>query len=152
MDFLNGTIAFLAFIVLLLTALVAWMYVQQTRLMQTVSALSTAITTPPISFYEASMNFPVQQHEEEEEQPEYLQEDTQVEEVDDRVSVHEEQEQEQQEPVHEPVKEVPAPAVEEDFLSDKKVSELRDMLTAKGIPYNKSDKKPTLLNLLKAAS
>jgi hypothetical protein len=146
MDFLNGTIAFLAFIVLLLTALVAWMYVQQTRLMQTVSALSTAITTPPISFYEASMNYPVQKEEEMEEQT-YGEETYQMEEIDDRVSVHEEQE-----PEPEPEKEVPAPAVEEDFLSDKKVSELREMLTAKGIPYNKSDKKPTLLNLLKAAS
>lgn len=145
MDFLNGTIAFLAFIVLLLTALVAWMYVQQTRLMQTVSALSTAITTPPISFYEASMNYPVQQEEEEEHQ--YAQEEYPEEQFDDRVSVHEEQET-----MPEPEKEVPAPAVEEDFLADKKVSELREMLTAKGIPYNKSDKKPILLNLLKAAS
>jgi hypothetical protein len=93
------------------------------------------------------MNYPVQAEEEEEDHT-YAQETYQQEEqYDDRVSVHEEQE-----PEPEPEKEVPAPAVEEDFLSDKKVSELREMLTAKGIPYNKSDKKPILLNLLKAAS
>jgi hypothetical protein len=31
-------------------------------------------------------------------------------------------------------------------------AELRDLLTKKGIPFNKSDKKPVLLNLLKVAS
>jgi hypothetical protein len=137
MDFFHGITALLAFVVLILTALVAWMYVQQTRLMQAVSALTTAITAPPVSFFEAAKQYPVHEEESLPEQAEH------PEQADDRVSVHED--------------ELPTVTeAEEDAddgdLSDKKVSDLRSLLTDKGIPFNKSDKKGVLLTLLKAAS
>jgi hypothetical protein len=131
MDFLTGIVALLAFVVLVLTALTAWMYIQQTRIMQAVGALTAAVTAPPPSFFEAALEHPI--HEEP---------------VDDRVSVHEEAEQ-----YHPPEDEPLLPAAEEDDdLGGKTVAQLRELLNAKGIPFNKSDKKPTLVNLLKVAS
>ena len=135
MDFLNGIVALLAFVVLVLTALTAWMYIQQTRIMQAVGALTAVVTAPPPSFFEAALEHPVQEEEVEEQ-------------VDDRVSVHEESEQ------YHPQEEEPLlPAAEEDDdLGGKTVAQLRELLNGKGIPFNKSDKKPTLVNLLKVAS
>ena len=135
MDFLTGIVALLAFVVLVLTALTAWMYIQQTRIMQAVGALTAAVTAPPPSFFEAALEHPI--HEEQVE-----------EQVDDRVSVHEEVEQ-----YHPPEDEPLLPAAEEDDdLGGKTIAQLRELLNAKGIPFNKSDKKPTLVNLLKVAS
>ena len=136
MDFLNGIVALLAFVVLVLTALTAWMYIQQTRIMQAVGALTAAITAPPPSFFEAALEHPIQEEEEVEEH------------VDDRVSVHEEADQ------YHPQEDEPLlpPAEEDDDLGGKTVAQLRELLNGKGIPFNKSDKKPTLVNLLKVAS
>jgi hypothetical protein len=107
------------------------MYIQQTRIMQAVGALTAAVTAPPPSFFEAALEHPI--HEEP---------------VDDRVSVHEEAEQ-----YHPPEDEPLLPAAEEDDdLGGKTVAQLRELLNVKGIPFNKSDKKPTLVNLLKVAS
>ena len=132
MDFLTGIVALLAFVVLVLTALTAWMYIQQTRIVQAVGALTAAVTAPPPSFFEAALEHPI--HEEEI--------------VDDRVSVHEEVEQ-----YHPPEDEPLLPAAEEDDdLGGKTIAQLRELLNAKGIPFNKSDKKPTLVSLLKVAS
>ena len=134
MDFFYGIVALLAFVVLVLTVLTAWLYTQQTRLMQAVNALTHVITSPPPAFFEAAREYPV----EEEKAPEKPAEPAEP--IDDRVSVHEDEDE-------------LLPAGEEDAdLGEKKVSELRDLLTAKGIPFNKSDKKGVLLNLLKAAS
>lgn len=146
MDFLNGIVALIAFVVLILTALVAWMYVQQTRLLQAVSALTAAVTAPPPSFYEATKEFPIPE-ETEEEKVEEVKAEVEEEKVDDRVSVHEEDDEESIEDG-----ELGPPAEEDDDLSSKTIPKLREMLTAKGIPYNKSDKKPVLVNLLKATA
>ena len=137
MDFFYGVVALLAFVVLILTALTAWMYIQQTRTMQAVNALTAAITAPPPNFFEAAKEFPVDGGYEPVEEPA----------VDDRVSVHEEDEDdsESEDQEHEDQQ-------EEDDLGGKTVAQLREMLTAKGIPFNKSDKKPILMNLLKVAS
>lgn len=147
MDFFYGVVALLAFVVLILTALTAWMYVQQTRTMQAVNALTAAITAPPPSFFEAAKEFPVESeyepaesvHEPAVAEPEKA--------VDDRVSVHEEDDSESESEEHENHDDA-----HEDDLGGKTVAQLREMLTAKGIPFNKSDKKPVLLNLLKVAS
>ena len=134
MDFFYGIVALLAFVVLVLTVLTAWLYTQQTRLMQAVNALTHVITAPPPAFFEAAREYPVEEEEKQAVPP------PTPEPVDDRVSVREEDDE-------------ILPAEEDDLdLGEKKVSELRDLLTAKGIPYNKSDKKGVLLNLLKAAS
>ena len=103
--------------------------------MQAVGALTAAITAPPPSFFEAALEHPI--HEEEVE-----------EQIDDRVSVREETDQ------YHPQEDEPLlpPAEEDDDLGGKTVAQLRELLNGKGIPFNKSDKKPTLVNLLKVAS
>jgi hypothetical protein len=140
MDFLTGIVALLTFVVLVLTALTAWMYIQQTRIMQAVGALSAAVTAPPPSFYEAAIEHPIHDQEEEIEVEQQHQEEV----IDDRVSVHDYIHPEEDEPI------LPA-SEEDDDLGGKTVAQLRELLNAKGIPFNKSDKKPTLVNLLKVA-
>jgi hypothetical protein len=149
MEFFHGVVALVAGIVLILTGLVAWMYIQQSRMAQAINALAVAVTTPPPSFLSHP---PVQEpveHEHEHEQ-EHQEEQAQGEPpiTDDRVSVHDvdadhEEEQEQEQGV-----------IGEDIsdFSGKTVAQLRDLLTAKGIPYSKSDKKPVLLSLVQAAA
>jgi hypothetical protein len=128
MDFFHGIVALLALVVLVLTSMMAWMYVQQSRLMQAVSALTAAITAPPPTFYEAVKEFPIPEEEEQTEPQTETKED-------DRVSVKDDEEESQP-----------------DDVNTKTMAQLRELLTAKGIPFNKSDKKPVLVNLLKAAS
>jgi hypothetical protein len=146
MDFFYGIVALLAFVVLVLTVLTAWLYTQQTRLMQAVSALTHVITAPPPSFFEAAREYPVEEVPEKPVAASAASADAPAEPAapappaeDDRVSVRDDEEL--------------LPAGDDDLdLGDKKVTELRELLTAKGIPYNKSDKKGVLLNLLKVAS
>lgn len=146
MDFFYGIVALLAFVVLILTALTAWMYVQQSRIMQAVNALTAAITAPPPTFYEAAKEFPIEEHYEPAESVKG--DETEKEPiVDDRVSVHEQDDDAESE--SEEDHDIDA---HEDDLGGKTVAQLRELLTAKGIPFNKSDKKPVLLNLLKVAS
>ena len=151
MEFFHGVVALVAGIVLILTGLVAWMYVQQSRMAQAINALAIAITAPPPSFA---------QHEPEHE-PEVSHEDelsapapapapapaeASVPPQDDRVSVHEDAEHEQE------GDEVELMGEDMATLGGKTAVQLREMLTAKGIPYSKSDKKSTLISLLQAAS
>ena len=139
MEFFHGVVALVAGIVLILTGLVAWMYVQQSRMAQAINALAIAITAPPPSFA---------QHEPE---PEVSHEDELVAPVpeatpppqDDRVSVHEEEHDGE---------DVELMGEDMATLGGKTAAQLREMLTAKGIPYSKSDKKSTLISLLQAAS
>jgi hypothetical protein len=145
MDFFNGILSLLALVVLLLTAMVAWLYVQQSRLMQAVSALTAAITAPPPVFFEAVKEFPIPE-EEEEAAPETAAAEQTAPVADDRVSVREEEEAiEEEDEAHESDS-------QPDDLGGKTIAQLRELLNGKGIPFNKSDKKPTLVNLLKAAS
>jgi hypothetical protein len=142
MEFFHGVVALVAGIVLVLTGLVAWMYIQQSRMAQAINALAIAITAPPPSF---SQSEPESEPEPEPE-PEVSHEDElhaaapAVAVADDRVSVHEDDEDTEM--------------MGEDMatLGGKTVVQLRELLTAKGIPYSKSDKKPTLISLLQAAS
>jgi hypothetical protein len=73
--------------------------------------------------------------------------------VDDRVSVHDVDADAEHEPEHEHEEEQTG-VIGEDIsdFTGKTVAQLRDMLTAKGIPYSKSDKKPVLLSLVQAAA
>uniref|UniRef100_A0A6C0B538 HeH/LEM domain-containing protein n=1 Tax=viral metagenome TaxID=1070528 RepID=A0A6C0B538_9ZZZZ len=148
MEFFHGVVALVAGIVLILTGLVAWMYVQQSRMAQAINALAIAITAPPPSFGQSQS----QSQPEQDTEPEVSHEDelhapapapeaqAQAEaEHDDRVSVHEDEDVE---------------LMGEDMatLGGKTAVQLREMLTTKGIPYSKSDKKSTLISLLQAAS
>jgi hypothetical protein len=150
MEFFHGVVALVAGIVLILTGLVAWMYVQQSRMAQAINALAIAITAPPPSFAQSQPEHerePEVSHEDElhapapesQTQTETGKETPAPQEDDDRVSVHEDEDVE---------------LMGEDMatLGGKTAAQLREMLTSKGIPYSKSDKKSTLISLIQAAS
>jgi hypothetical protein len=146
MEFLYGIVALLALVILVLTALVAWLYVQQSRITQSVNALTSALSAPPPTFYDAVKEFPIE--ETEDDMPPIEPVETLIgataPQEDDRVSVHDDLEVEEN---------AAAPDVAaEDDIGSKTIKQLRDALTAKGIPFNKSDKKPTLVSLLKATA
>jgi HeH/LEM domain len=129
MEFFHGVVALLAGLVLVLSGLVVWLYVQQSRQQQAISAIAVAITTPPPSYPSEDAVF-------KQETPDNVQ-------VDDRVTVEDEDEDEE------------GLEVEGEDMTDlksKTVLQLREMLTDKGIPFNKSDKKSTLISLVQAAS
>ena len=88
----------------------------------------------------------------EKEEPKTLEEPAvaEVVQTDDRVSVRDDDEEEESS-VEEQQQQGGGEA-EDDDLSGKTVAQLRELLNGKGIPFNKSDKKPILVNLLKAAS
>jgi len=146
MDFVHGIIALVAGIVLILTGLVAWMYIQQSRMAQAINALAVAVTAPPASFMVPESEPEQEQEPEQEYRPEQEVEHQQEQEHvdDDRVSVHEDEHTGEEE----------TGVVGEDIsdFSGKTVAQLRELLTAKGIPYSKSDKKPVLLSLVQAAA
>lgn len=141
MEFLHGIVALLAFVVMMLSGLVAWLYMKQARLLQAVNTLAIAMSTPPppppIPFEEipASAEPEVKQEEE-----------------DDRVSVYEDDDNSTAvSDVEDTPLQAQAPTHDEDTdFTKKTVVELRTLLSAKGIPFNKSDKKPTLISLLQA--
>jgi microcompartment protein CcmL/EutN len=89
---------------------------------------------------------PHPQHEEEVVEKEEEEVEEEKKEEDDRVSVKEEEE----------VEKVEGPPAEEkvdvDELQDKTATQLREMLTKKGIPFGKRDAKPVLIQLLKATA
>lgn len=130
MEFFHGVIALLSGIVLVLSGLVAWLYVQQSRQSQALNAIAIALTTPPPSYPTA-------------EEVVAKNEETHV---DDRVTVDDREDEEEDDDEVE--------LVGEDMtdLKSKTVAQLREMLTEKGIPFNKSDKKGTLISLVQVAS
>jgi cytoskeletal protein RodZ len=99
MEFFHGVVALVAGIVLILTGLVAWMYVQQSRMAQAINALAIAITAPPPSFSPAQPEQdrePEVSHEDELHAPAPETAETEAvpapeAEHDDRVSVHEDE-------------------------------------------------------------
>lgn len=139
MEFLHGIVALLAFVVMMLAGMTAWLYMKQARLLQAVNTLAIAISTPPppppIPFEEVIQQPAVdeQLHQEE----------------DDRVSVHEESDDESSVEIS-PAPPAPEHHDEDTDFGKKTIAELRSLLSAKGIPFNKSDKKPTLISLLQA--
>lgn len=143
MEFLHGIVALLAFVVMMLAGMTAWLYMKQARLLQAVNTLAIAISTPPppppIPFEEVIQQ-PLAQADEPPQQEE-----------DDRVSVHEESDDESSVEISPAPAPTPAEHHDEDTDFGKKtIAELRSLLSAKGIPFNKSDKKPTLISLLQA--
>jgi peptidoglycan hydrolase CwlO-like protein len=137
MELTYVTIIVLASMIFVLSAMVGYLYWQQTRILQNVQSIALALashiesTRPQVEFVEQ-----VQQTEPEEEDEE--------EEEDDRVSV-----EEKVETLEAPPKES---ETDIDDLQDKTASELRELLTKKGIPFGKRESKASLLQLLKATS
>jgi hypothetical protein len=136
MDLTYVTIVVLASMIFVLSGMIGYLYWQQTRLHQNLQSLgivvSTLVNQPPP---------PPPLEEEAPVQPEPPQEVVAQVEEDDRLSV-------------EHVTETPAPAkeIDVDELESKTKPELFAILQEKGIPYNKSDKKSQLIEILKATS
>ena len=130
MELTYATIVVLASMVFVLSAMVGYLYWQQTRMLQHIQSLAIVVSTQMV---------PKQVSEPEEEEQE--------EEEDDRVSVKEEVEH-----VAGPPEEKKEEKVDIDDIQDKTAAQLREMLTKKGIPFGKRDSKPILIQLLKATA
>jgi len=143
MEFFHGIVALLAFVVLILAGMVAWLYMQQTRLLQAVNALAIAISTPPPPMLVA------EPQKEESSTPEPAAPPADAEE-DDRVSVYEDEDDESTEVEAETKQSEDVPEIVD--YTKRTIAELRDLLTQKGIPFNKSDKKTTLVSLIQATA
>ena len=143
MELTYVTIVVLASMIFVLAGMVGYLYWQQTHTLQHLQSLALVVAG-------------IAEHlREPEPEPVVV---TQIghdesEEEDDRVSV-----KEQVEVVEGPPKAVGTPtatsASEDDVddLQDKTATELKELLTKKGIPYGKRDPKSVLLQLLKATS
>ena len=127
MQFTYVTIVVLASMMFVLSGMVGYLYWQQTKLLQHVQSLALALAT-----HVENTRVPEVEAEPEEEE--------EVEEEDDRVPV-----------AKETVEVVEGPPDVDDIQS-KTASQLRELLTAKGIPFGKRDSKTTLLELLKATA
>jgi hypothetical protein len=126
MQFTYVTIVVLASMMFVLSGMVGYLYWQQTKLLQHVQSLALALAT----------------HVENTRLPEVEAEAEPEEEVeeDDRVSV-----------TKETVEVVEGPP-DVDDIQTKTAPQLRELLSAKGIPYGKRDSKTALLELLKATA
>jgi len=115
--------------ILVLAGMVGYMYWQQNKILSVVSSLSSFVST---QFVQVPLEV----------------DDSDVEEEDDRASVIEEKTVEVVDTVEVPT----VPVADVDDLQTKTSSELRDILSKKGIPYGKRDSKTVLLQLLKASA
>jgi hypothetical protein len=135
MELTYVTIVVLASLIFVLSGMVGYLYWQQTRILQNLGSLAMALG--------AHIENTRQQVEEEQpvsvELPEVPIEES--DEEDDRVSVKETVE----------VVEGP-PATDVDDLHDKTSTQLRELLSKKGIPFGKRDSKSVLIQLLKATA
>ena len=125
--------------VFVLAGMVGWLYWQQTRLFQNMNSVLMAIgditraidqSAPPelepeVKFVPATAPEPAEEDE------------------DDRVSVEETATE---------VVDGPPAAIDVDSLQGKTKKELQDMLSKRGLPFSKTDPKPTLISLLKATA
>ena len=132
MELTHVTIVVLASMVFAIAGMVGYLYWQQTRMLQHIQSLSMAISSKMVEPEPAPEPAP-------EPEPEPEPEAEEEEEEDDRVSVENK------------VDNVEGPT-DVDELSSKKASELRDLLTQKGIPFGKRDAKSVLIQLLKATA
>jgi hypothetical protein len=135
----------LASMIFVLSGMVGYVYWQQTRILQNLQSLAVVVSThfirPPQP--EPEQEQEVVHDQQDDDMPALVPEEklTSVKE-DDRVSVNE------VEVVEGPPAAVAAPV---DF-EKKTANELKDLLTAKGIPFGKRDAKSVLVQLLKATA
>jgi len=142
MELTYVTIVVLASMVFVLSAMVGYLYWQQTRMLQHLQSLAIVISTH-VASQQQQIEAEPEPEPEQETKPE--QETDDESEEDDRVSVKEEVEQVTGPPAEKE-------RVDVDDLQDKTAAQLRDMLTKKGIPFGKRDAKPVLIQLLKATA
>jgi hypothetical protein len=139
MELTYVTIVVLACMIFVLAGMVGYLYWQQTRMLQHLQSLAMAFATH------------LQPQPEQLLQPES---EAEADEEDDRVSVKEEVEVVEGPPKEEEKTLTATSAAEDDVddIQSKTASELRDILTKKGIPFGKRDSKAVLLQLLQATS
>jgi len=140
MELTYATIVVLASMVFVLSAMIGYLYWQQTRMLQHIQSLAIVVSTQLVPRPE-----PEPEPEAEPESEEKPEEEEEEEEEDDRVSVKEEVEHVTGAPDEKD-------KVDIDDLQEKTAAQLRDMLTKKGIPFGKRDSKPVLIQLLKATA
>ena len=159
MELTHLTIVVLASMIFVLSGMVGYLYWQQTRILQHIQSLALAVANHLPAPTETSEE--VVDEDYEEEQPQTLTQEVEVEEEDgddspatqqedDRVSVEHVTEGPTPSPEEETAKEPDADDV--DDLEGRTKAALQKLLTDKGIPYGKSDKKSILIQLLKASS
>lgn len=131
----------LASMVFVLSGMIGYLYWQQTKMLQHIQSLAMVISSHFV---------PKQLEPEAEPEPEVKSEaEPEVKPDDDRVSVDDSP----VDVVVGPPAAAPAPSTEVDIddLDSKTASQLRDILTQRGIPFGKRDAKTVLVQLLKAA-
>jgi hypothetical protein len=141
MELLHAAVALLASMVFVLAGMVGWLYWQQTRLFQNMNSVLMAIGD-----ITRMIEKPEPEAEPEAPAPQAVPAAAPPaadEEEDDRASV--------EESATEVVDGPPAP-LDVDSLQSKSKKELQEMLTKRGLPYSKTDSKPTLISLLKATA
>jgi beta-lactam-binding protein with PASTA domain len=142
MDLSYAAIAILASIVFVLAGMVGYVYWQQTRLLQSLQSIAVYVSR---DFSPPQQATPVEPEPQPEPEPETEEQEVAVEDEDDRVEV-----------TDEPILHVTGPKEKEPFdvddLQGKTSVQLREMLSAKGIPFGKRDSKSVLIELLKATA
>lgn len=139
MELTYVTIVVLASLIFVLSGMVGYLYWQQTRILQNLGSLAMALGAHienTRQVYEEPEPKEVSEEEPDKEPEEEAEED-------DRVSV---KEKENVEVVEGP------PQDDIDNLQDKTSTQLRELLSKKGIPFGKRDSKSVLIQLLKATS
>jgi len=132
MSLTHTAIAVLASMIFVLSGMIGYVYWQQTRMLQHIQSLALALATHVEQARQ--MEAPPQTEEDQEEE-------------DDRVSV-----KEPVEIVEGPPTATTPDETDTDDLQDKTSTQLRELLTKKGIPFGKRDSKTVLLQLLKATA
>jgi len=136
MELTYVTIVVLASMIFVLSGMVGYLYWQQTKMIQHLQSLALVLAN-----HVEQTRLPEFEPEPEAETEDVAEPASESESDDDRVSVEEN------------VELVDGPPKEDiDDLQTKTASELRDLLTKKGIPYGKRDSKKTLLELLQATA
>jgi hypothetical protein len=131
-NFLNISVLVLSAMVLVLAGMVGYVYLQQNKVMRSMSLL-TAFVQSSVTVEDDRAS--VEEPPEPEATPEATPEAQAV-----------------PEPESELQESAEVELVDVDDLQTKTTAELKEMLTKKGIPYGKRDSKSVLLELLKASS
>ena len=143
-------VVILASMIFVLSGMVGYVYWQQTRMLQNLQSLALVFSTHFVHPPPDQQQYMEQQ---EAEIPPLVPVDAvpeTIKEEDDRVSVDEKADVVEGPPAVESAP-TPSPAVD-DELESKTAAQLRDLLTAKGIPFGKRDAKTVLVKLLKATA
>ncbi len=135
------TIVVLASMIFVLSGMVGYLYWQQTRMLQNLQSLASVVSSHFVRNEEPAHEEAEDYEDSEEDSPNEAEVTLPelVAQEDDRVSV-------------EHVEGPPKTHVDVDDIQTKTAVQLREILTAKGIPYGKRDSKTVLLQLLKATA